>query len=470
MRFARTIALVGVGLLWLAFGPLVLLLAAGSLYLRRVRAWLRPTRRVVAAWVLAVAAIAGLAIVVPDGWVPIPPGAGVLASPAYVGRPVSGFDGVPGGPLGESPQVRTRSYGLDGCRRIEFDSHDRLVSLCGTDEAPVLRLIDRGNLHQLASKELPTSKDAACSGAFYVDRDRAVVATHDQRLLVVTTADADDDPDLTTRDTVALDIPDDDCVLGLVPDARGRSWFVTDGGRVGVVDGDRAKVLDLAEEVRHPLAVVGEAAYVVTAEATYKIGPGPRVIWSADQENSATPAVLPGDLVATTDDAASRLDVVVRSGADGAEVCRVAVFDENEGAAGRLVADGAGVVVQNVHGYGGVRSTTLGRTTSGGVARVVARDGECAVAWTADVDAPSGAPAVAAEPGLVYAYTKRHSWLGVNAWYLTALDLETGRAVYSVRTGLGVLRDNHFGEVALGPEATAYVPVLGGVVRVHDRD
>src|SRR6478609_10400296 len=107
MRFARTIALVGVGLLWLAFGPLVLLLAAGCLYFRRVRAWLRPTRRIVVSWVVAALALVGFAVVVPDGWVPIPPGAGVLASPAYVGRPVSGFDGEPGGPLGESPQVRT---------------------------------------------------------------------------------------------------------------------------------------------------------------------------------------------------------------------------------------------------------------------------------------------------------------------------------------------------------------------------
>lgn len=470
MRFARTIALVGVGLLWLALGPLVLVLAAASLYFRRVRDWMRPTRRIVASWVVAVFALAGLVIVVPDGWAPIPPGAGVLVSPGYTGRPVSGFDGEPAGPLGESPQVSTRYYGVDGCRRIAFDSQDRLVSLCGTDDAPVLRLIDRGNLHQLASKELPTDEDAACAGAFYVDRDRAVVATHDQRLLVIATADADDEPDLTTRDAVALEIPADDCVLGVEGDAQGRSWFVTDGGRVGVVDGGRARVLDLAERVDHPLTVAGDAAYVVTAEASYRIGPGPRVIWRAAQEHSATPAALPGDLVATTDDAASRLDVVVRSGTDGAEVCRAAVFDENEGAADRLVADGTGVVVQNVHGYGDPRSTALGRTTSGGLARVLVEGTSCDVAWTADVDAPSGAPAVSTEPGLVYAYTKRHSWLGVNAWYLTALDLATGRTVYSVRTGLGVLRDNHHGEVALGPAATAYVPVLGGLVRVHDRD
>ncbi len=58
----------------------------------------------------------------------------------------------------------------------------------------------------------------------------------------------------------------------------------------------------------------------------------------------------------------------------------------------------------------------------------------------------------------------------MNPWYLTGLDLRTGRTVFGVRTGLGVLRDNHHGEVTLGPRASAYVPVLGGLVRVRDRD
>ena len=97
-------------------------------------------------------------------------------------------------------------------------------------------------------------------------------------------------------------------------------------------------------------------------------------------------------------------------------------------------------------------------------------DGECRVAWTTDLDAPSGVPAVSVRDGIVYAYVKRHSWLGVDAWYLAALDLETGRLLWAERTGLGVLRDNHHGEITLGPGRSAYVPVLGGLVRVRDRD
>ena len=89
MRFARTVVLVAVGLLWWAFGPLVLIAGLLLLLVPRVRAWLRPTRRVVLGWLAAVLVLAGLAVIVPDGWVPMPPGPGGWATPAYVGRPAS---------------------------------------------------------------------------------------------------------------------------------------------------------------------------------------------------------------------------------------------------------------------------------------------------------------------------------------------------------------------------------------------
>src|SRR6478752_10607778 len=103
MRFARTVVLVGVGLLWFGFGPWVLVLAALSLLWPPAREWLRPTRRVVAVWAAVVVVLVGLAVVVPDGWVPIPPGPGRWATPSYVGRP--SVAGAERGPVGESPTV-----------------------------------------------------------------------------------------------------------------------------------------------------------------------------------------------------------------------------------------------------------------------------------------------------------------------------------------------------------------------------
>ena len=153
MRGARTVVL-------------VLLLAGLSLYLARVRGWLRPSRRVVAGWVVALLVLAGVAVVLPDGWAPIPPGPGAWVTPSYVGRPVVG--GAEHGPGGESPQVRTRSYGLDDCRRLEVDGHGRLVTVCGSAAHPVLRLADAESLRPLAEKELP-ARAAGCPASFDLD-------------------------------------------------------------------------------------------------------------------------------------------------------------------------------------------------------------------------------------------------------------------------------------------------------------
>ena len=471
MRFARTAALAGVGLLWWALGPLVLVLAAGSLSFRRVRAWLRPTRRVTASWVAAVLVLGGLAWLVPDGWVRMPPGPGALVTPTYVGRPAIVDAELVDAPLGESPQVTTKSYGVEECREVQFDDHGRLVTVCGS----VLRLLDPESLRQLATKDLP----AGCDPVLEVLGGRALVATGDRRVLAVTTSDADGDPDLTTAATVDLGerLGKDDCVTGLAPDGDGGLWFATHDGLVGHVAEDRTRVLALDDTIDHPVSAPVDGLFVAGAAALHKVvlhAGKPVVAWATAYddggERGSAPVVLPTGLVAVADVRDPRLQVVVHRGDNGDVVCRAEVFDDDSGATdGGLVAAGNGLLVQNSHGYGGPLSTIFGRTTTGGIARVDVDAGECVVTWTSGLDAPSGAPAVSASVGLAYAYTKRHSWLGVNAWYLTAVDLDTGRAVWARRTGLGLLRDNHHGAVALGPDGSAYVPVLGGFVRVRDR-
>ena len=67
--------------------------------------------------------------------------------------------------------------------------------------------------------------------------------------------------------------------------------------------------------------------------------------------------------------------------------------------------------------------------------------------------------------GLVYAYTKRPTWWGVSAWYLTGIDVRTGRAMFAVRTGTGLLLNDDRAALALAPDGTAYVATLGGMVR-----
>jgi hypothetical protein len=474
MRLARTAAVVGVALLTLAVGPVVLLVAAGALAVPRLRARLRPSRRRALGWAGAVAALTGLALVVPDGWLPIPPGPGAMATPAYLGRPFG--TGPVLGPLGESPRVTSRSFGVTSCRRVEVDDRGRLVTLCDDRETPVLRVLDAGTLRQRAAKQLPASR---CPAAFAVDRQAgaAAVATGDGRLLTVATADAEGDLDLTTTAAADLRLEDGECVVGVAA-AAGRLWFATTEGRVGVVEGREVRSAELGDRVGRPPVAAGGTAYVVGARGLHRLdldGRGtPSVSWSSgydEGERGSAPVLLPGGLVALADDRRPRLQVVVHRADTGAVVCRQEVFGDGGGSTdGGLVAVGGDLLVTNAHGYAGPLSTVLGRTTTGGVARIDVAPSGCRVAWTSDLDAPSGTPAVSVADGLAYLYTKRRSWVGVDAWYLTAVDLRTGRVAWARRTGLGVLRDNHHGDVTLGPGAAAYVPVLGGFVRVRDRD
>ena len=527
MRFSRTAALLALAVAFVLLGPLVLLLAVGLLAVPRVRAWLRPTWRVVVAWVGAVAAVVGLVVVVPDGWLPLPPGGGVALAPSYLGRPAQlppiemgvpqhpamapngrsamhndawSTDAYAGpGPVGDSVEVDTAWYGVEECATLAFDRHDRLVALCGDLSGPTLRVLDPDTMRPLATKRLPEREERdvrpwedLCGGSyFYLDAgDRAVVATTDRRVLVVATSDAEGKPDLTTRATHDLSgaVPADDCLVALMPDWSGRIWWVTREGRVGTVARDgRVASLELGEEVANSMSVDESGVYLVTTEALLKLAADgrdrPVVRWRTaydrgsgrkpgqlTQGSGTTPTILPGGVVAITDNADPRMHVVFLRTEDGSEVCRAAVFDEGASATeNSLVAVGDGVVVENNHGYTAPWRTLLGRTTTGGFARVDHRDGDCEVVWTSDEVAPSSVAKASLATGLVYAWTKPRSWWGVSAWYFTALDARTGRTVFSVRAGLGALMNNHYAAITLGPDGAAYIATLGGMVRVRDK-
>ncbi len=518
---------------WLALGPWVPVAVVLALCVPRVRWWVLDriwvTRRGVAIAAAGVAVVAGLVVVVPDGWLPVPPSPGVLVAPAYVGRPAQArplqVGTIPqnphlarngagavlddawstgttswAGPTGLQPEVDSAWYGLEHCATLTLDSRDRLVGVCDDRGGSSLHVIDPDSLHPLATKRLPEPEEDGCAaglGAAYLDAgDRVVVATSDRRVLAVSTADADDEPDLTTARTwdLAAQVPDDDCVVALLPDWVGRIWWATRGGLVGTVapDSGEVRVLDLGEEVTDPFSTDETGGtYVLTTHALYRLGADatgtPAVDWRTTYDrgtdrksgqvtrgSGTSPALLDGGVVAFTDNAEPRLQVVMVERSTGAEICRAGVFEDDASATDSALASvGGGVVVANTHGYAGPLRTLLGRGTTGGLARVdVPADrstGECRVRWTSDLVAPSGAPQVSLGTGLVYASTKRPTWWGVSAWYLTGVDVRTGRAMFGVRTGTGVLMNNDRATVTLAPDGTAYVATLAGMVRVQDR-
>ena len=513
-----------------ALGPWVLVAGLLALLVPAVRRAARPRHPWWTLLVLVVvgAVAAGIVLVVPDGRLPIPPGVGLLVVPSYVGDPATArpiemdvpqhphlaangrssmhddgwaSDTYAGpGPLGRDPEVDTAWYGLEECATLAFDRRDRIVGLCGDLRGPVLHVIDPETLHPLATRRLPDRPHVAgsapwevlCAGAyFYLDaEDRAIVATTDRRILEVGTSDARGRPALPVRRSydVSDGVPRSDCLVAVLPDWEGRIWFVTQDGRVGTVDpsSGAVAVLPLDEQVDNSLAVDEQGVYVVTVEALYRMSAdstgGPRVDWRASYDRGAeqkpgqlargsgtTPTILPGGTVAITDNAEPRMNVVFFETGTGREVCRAPVFERGASATeNSLVSVGDGVVVENNYGYSGPVSTLLGRTTTPGLARVDLDGDLCSVRWTSDEVAPTSVPKLSLANGLVYAYTKRPTWLGVAAWYLTAIDARTGRTAFSVRTGTGLLMNNHYSAVTLGPDGSAYVATLAGMVRVRD--
>ncbi|NYG59633.1 hypothetical protein BJ980_002556 [Nocardioides daedukensis] len=481
--------------------------------------------------VVVVAALAGLVLLLPDGLLPIPPGIGALTTPSYVGhpataRPISGVE-LPqhpflarngannmhndagasdaytwAGPRGSEPSVKTAWYGIEECATLAFDRHERLIALCGDVNSANLHIIDPDSMRKLDSFALPARPkvegtkpwENLCGGAyFYLDaQDRAVVATSDRRVLTFTTSDSDGEAQLAKVETLDLstEIPDGDCLIALLPDWDGRIWFESQGGLVGVFSPDtgQVRVHDLGEELVNSFSVDETGGvYIVSAEAFYRFEAdpkgAPRVAWRTtydrgvkhkpgqlSQGSGTTPTVVDERLVAITDNADDRMNVVFHDRETGKVVCKAPVFESGRSATeNSLVTVDGGVIVENNYGYTGPQRVMLGRASEPGIARVNVNGDDCEVAWTSDVVAPTSVPKVSLETGLLYVYAKRPNLWGVNAWYFTGINARTGKTVFSVRTGLGTLFNNHYAAVTIAPDGSAFIATLAGMVRVRDR-
>ena len=408
------------------------------------------------------------------------------------------------GPLGHDLEVRSATYGISECATIAFDSRGRIVGLCGGLEGFTLRLIDPTTLQQVAQLQT-SSRDLLslsnpfsdiCGGTyFYLDRnDVAYVLTTAKQIWKIQVG-TDSLTKVGSYD-VSAQVPGNDCVVATMPDWSGRIFFATQQGRVGVVDPATGQVRTMqfaGEGIFNSLA--GDetgAVYLVTTQRLAAVEADasgtPVVRWSEpydrgttkkpgqlSQGSGTTPTLIGRDLVAITDNADPQMHVIFyrRSGTAGErEICRVPVFGAGASDTENSVAYAGGhsVLVENNYGYAGVQSTVLGQTTSPGVARVdLEDDGTCHVAWTSPVTAPTSVPKVSLANGLLYVYTKPASNLLDDSWYLTALDVRTGATQWSQRTGNGIQWNNHYASIYLGPDGSAYVPTLSGLIRFHDR-
>jgi hypothetical protein len=89
--------------------------------------------------------------------------------------------------------------------------------------------------------------------------------------------------------------------------------------------------------------------------------------------------------------------------------------------------------------------------------------------WRSRETSPSAVAKLSLAAGLVFTYTKRPRADGLDAWYLSAIDARTGRTAFRALAGAGAIFNNNFAPVTLGPDGTAYLGVLGGIVSWRDR-
>ena len=402
------------------------------------------------------------------------------------------------GPLGRGIRVNSNMQDAD-CASVTFDSRGRIVTICVGVEGPRLVLLDPRTLNELGRMQLPPRipgsgsifTDFAGGGYFYLDhRDRAVVPTTTRHVFVV--AVRGNGFQLERDYDVGGVVPVGDKIISALPDWSGRLWFASVNGVVGTIDPATGAVRsrDLREPNGNSFAVDdGGGVYIVTDGALYRFDAGrdgsPRITWRASYKNvgiqkpgqsqkgsGTTPTVMGRSLVAITDNA-DPMNVVVfkraRRVRGSRRVCEEPVFRKGASNTDQsLIAAGNSIIAENNYGYSGPAATMNGATTQPGIQRVDLRGGRCHTVWRSREIAPSVVPKLSLQTGLVYTYTKPARRDRADAWYLTALSFCTGRTVYSRLAGTGFGHNNNYAPVTLGPDGSAYVGVLGGLVQLRD--
>ena len=407
------------------------------------------------------------------------------------------------GPLGNGIERSSTFLGAE-CASVTFDAQGRIVSICVGLEGPRLVMFDAHTLELLTEFPLPPRQpgttnpfnDFSGGGYFYLDNhDRAVIPTTNRHIWVVGETSGLLGPGFALeRDyDVSAGLAVDDKLMSVLPDWSGRLWFVSQQGIVGTVDpvSGAVKTLDTGERVTNSFSVDETGGvYIVSDAALYRFdataGGAPAVTWREVYPNSGiskpgqsgpgsgtTPDVMGSDYVAIADNA-DPMQVVVYKRAKNVRgsrlVCAEPVFEPGASATDNsLITIGRTMIVENNYGYSGLTATTQGMTSTPGITRVDIAPGgnRCRTVWRSNEIAPSVVPKVSAATGLVYAYTKPAQ--PNDPWYFTAIDFRSGQTVYKRLAGMGLGFNNNWAPVTLGPDGTAYVGALGGLVRLRDR-
>jgi hypothetical protein len=412
-----------------------------------------------------------------------------------------------GGPLGRSLVATSEAKPPAVCGSLAFDSRGRIVGVCpSAGVGPQIRLIDPTTLATLATYDLPNAPDPpgtktyqnfSGGGYFFLDaHDQLWVPTKTDHIFVVGET-ANGQGFVLRRDydlTGVLDTANER-ITSALPDFSGLLWFVTkQNGKVGTVNPDTGAIhlVRLNEEIENSFAVDGRSAYIVSDKRMYRFKARrdgtPFIVWKAGYQNSGivkpsqvdagsgtTPTISPGGYVAITDNADPMNVVVYRTARKLRKhkrriVCEVPVFNKGASATeNSIIGSGNALVVENNYGYQDPFGPNSGAVTEPGFARVdINPKGKgCTKVWTNTIArAPTVVPKLSAKTGLIYTYTRPPD--GAQGYYWTAIDFRSGQTVWNRFAGAGLLFNNNYAGLALGPNGNAYLGVIGGIVALRD--
>lgn len=419
------------------------------------------------------------------------------------------------GPLGHSPVVSSAFLGknkenpLGLVIGMTFDTAGKIVASSAmmdnaTSTAWVrLTLINPVNLARLTWLDLPGEKFEAghfrpAGVYFYQDQnDRILVGTPEREIWLVSHTNRPIYKFIVERKyDLRESIPNGDGIQALQPDFSGILWFTTNGGVVGTLDLDTGQVLGVINLTGEQI-VNGTAAdetggvYIATTRAMYRFDAGldraPAITWQETYDagiqvksgqinigTGTTPTLMGTEYVTITDNAEPQMHVLVYRRAKEVQglrlVCAEPVFKPGKGSTeNSLVATDKSIIVENNFGYVDIKSTQNGLTTEPGITRIDVDETGCHTVWTNETESiPTVVTKMSLENGLIYTYTKDKGPENTDAWYLTAIDFWTGETVFKQLAGTGTLYNNHYAPLYLGPDGTAYVGILGGLVAIRD--
>ena len=427
------------------------------------------------------------------------------------------------GPLGVDPVVKSRSMNVFGglVATLMFDSLGRIMCISGNVVGFRLLLMDADTLEILAETRLPQRASTReffrtldfnkissdTSGGAYchlLKGDRPLIGNSDNVIQIYYVDESTGKPEWKVEKEWAIGdcLPQGAYITDAIPDYEGNIWFVTRPGQVGYVEPESGEVHVMTlenEEIQNTLAVCADGIYIVSDYAMYRFEIGgdklPVYTWrtaydrgsalkpgAINQGSGTTPTLLDcpradgttARLVAITDNADERVNVVVYDRDTGAVLAEQPVFEAGHSVSeNSLIAFGRSFIVEN--NYTDTGSGFLVRNPTGypGVTRIDMNENcdGCTVAWESEEASCTVVPKLSTGSGLVYLYTREINGdipKNAVAWYLTAVDFETGETVYKVFTGCGRNWNNSYGPITIGPNGTLYVGVFNGLVSVSD--